>query len=61
MWIIVENDTIDDYVNILMDDEGNAMQFVDKISAWRYMELMCKEHGVDMEQIENDVELLRLH
>ena len=61
MWIIVENDTIDNYINILMDDEGNAMQFVDKISAWRYMELMCKDHGVDMEQLESDVELWRLH
>ena len=61
MWIIVENDMTDDYVNILMDEEGKAIKFIDKISAWRYMELMCKDHGVDMEQLESDVELWRLH
>jgi len=51
----------DDYVNVLMDDDGNAVKFTDKISAWRYIELMCKEHGVDMSHMENDVELWRLH
>ena len=61
MWIIVQNDTTEDYVNLLMDEDGNTVKFVDKISAWRYMELMCKDNGVDMEQIENDVELWRLH
>tara|TARA_R100000306_G_C4275100_1_gene92148 strand:+ start:287 stop:472 length:186 start_codon:yes stop_codon:yes gene_type:complete len=61
MWIIVENDTLDDYVNILSDDDGNAVKFVDKISAWRYMELMCKDFGLDMEQLESGVELWRLH
>tara|TARA_R100000656_G_scaffold9574_1_gene10390 strand:- start:323 stop:484 length:162 start_codon:yes stop_codon:yes gene_type:complete len=51
----------DDYVNVLMDDDGNAVKFTDKVSAWRYIELMCKEHGVDMEHMESDVELWRLH
>ena len=51
----------DNYVNLLTDEDDNTVKFVDKISAWRYIELMCKEHGVDMEQIENDVELWRLH
>ena len=61
MWIIVQNDTTDNYINLLTDEDDNTVKFVDKISAWRYIELMCKEHGVDMEQIENDVELWRLH
>mgnify|MGYP003679245695 CR=1 FL=1 len=61
MWIIVQNDMTDDYVNVLMDDDGNAVKFTDKISAWRYIELMCKEHGVDMSHMESDVELWRLH
>ena len=51
----------DNYVNLLTDEDDNTVKFVDKISAWRYMELMCKEYGVDMDQIENDVELWRLH
>ena len=51
----------DNYVNLLTDEDDNTVKFVDKISAWRYMELMCKENGVDIEQIENDVELWRLH
>ena len=33
MWIIVQQDTEDDYVNILMDEEGSALKFKDKISA----------------------------
>ena len=61
MWIIVQNDTTDNYINLLTDEDDNTVKFVDKISAWRYMELMCKENGVDIEQIENDVELWRLH
>ena len=61
MWIIVQNDMTDDYVNVLMDDDGNAVKFTDKISAWRNIELMCKEQGVDMEHMESDVELWRLH
>jgi hypothetical protein len=61
MWIIVQNDTTDNYINLLTDEDDNTVKFVDKISAWRYMELMCKEYGVDMDQIENDVELWRLH
>ena len=61
MWIIVQNDMTDNYVNLLTDEDDNTVKFVDKISAWRYMELMCKENGVDIEQIENDVELWRLH
>ena len=61
MWIIVQNDMTDDYVNVLMDDDGNAVKFTDKVSAGRYIELMCKEHGVDMEHMESDVELWRLH
>jgi hypothetical protein len=61
MWIIVQNDMDDDGMNILMDDTGAAMKFKDKPSAYRYIEVMCKEYGLNYELLENDVELWRLH
>ena len=61
MWIIVQNDMEDDGTNVLMDDRGAAMKFKDKVSAYRYIEIMCKEYGLDYELMENDVELWRLH
>jgi len=51
----------DDGMNILMDDTGAAMKFKDKPSAYRYIEVMCKEYGLNYELLENDVELWRLH
>ncbi len=59
MWIIVQSDMED--LNVLMDDSGCAMQFKDKLSAYRYLEKMCNEFGVDHELLENDVELWRMH
>ena len=61
MWIIVQNDMEDDGTNVLMDDRGAAMKFKDKVSAYRYIEIMCKEYGLDYDLMENDVELWRLH
>mgnify|MGYP003146608765 FL=1 len=61
MWIIVQQDTEEDYVNVLMDDQGETVKFKDKISAWRWMERMCKEFNIDYQLMENDVELWRLH
>ena len=61
MWIIVQNDMEDDGTNVLMDDRGAAMKFKDKVSAYRYIEIMCKEYGFDYDLMENDVELWRLH
>ena len=61
MWIIVQSDMEDDGINVLMDDKGDAVKFRDKVSAYRYIEIMCKEYGLDYELMENDVELWRLH
>jgi hypothetical protein len=61
MWIIVQSDMEDSGMNVLMDDEGGAIKFKDKVSAYRYIEHLCKEHGVDYELMENDIELWRLH
>ncbi len=61
MWIIVQSDTEDDRVNVLMDEDGCAMQFKNKISAYRYLEKMCNDSGVDHELLENDIELWRMH
>ena len=51
----------DDGTNVLMDDRGAAMKFKDKVSAYRYIEIMCKEYGLDYDLMENDIELWRLH
>jgi hypothetical protein len=61
MWIIVQSDMEDDGMNVLMDDKGAAVKFKDKVSAYRYIEIMCKEYGLDYDLMENDVELWRLH
>ncbi len=61
MWIIVNSDFDEDCVNILMDEEGTAMKFIDKSSAYRYLQSMCKEHGLDCDLMEGDIELWRLH
>ena len=61
MWIIVQSDMEDEGINVLMDDTGGAIKFKDKVSAHRYIEIMCKEYGLDYELMENDVELWRLH
>ena len=61
MWIIVQNDMEDDGTNVLMDDRGAAMKFKDQVSAYRYIEIMCKEYGLDYDLMENDVELWRFH
>ena len=61
MWIIVNSDFDEDCANILMDEDGTAMKFKDKTSAYRYLQSMCKEHGLDYDLMEGDIELCRLH
>ena len=61
MWIVVQSDLEDNGMNVLMADTGSAIKFKDKLSAWRYIERMCKEFGINYELMENDIELWRLH
>ena len=61
MWIIVNVDFHEECENILKDDDGAAMKFKDKISAYRYIQIMCKEHGLDYDLMESDIELWQLH
>ncbi len=63
MWIIVNSDDEfdEDCANILMGEDGAALKFKDKTSAYRYLQSMCKEHGLDYDLMEGDIELCRLH
>jgi hypothetical protein len=62
MWIVVQSDVEENgFFDVLMDDDGTALKFKHRISAWRYLEQMCKEANIDYELMENDVELWRLH
>jgi len=48
MWVIVRTDPEDDdypLPEILMNDDGSAKTFINEITAWRYMELICKEYN----------------
>ena len=66
MWCIVRTDPEDeDYPlpDVLMDDDGSVKTFIDETTAWRYMELICKEYNFpsDMFLNDNSIGLMRIH
>jgi|TARA_R100000656_G_scaffold112024_1_gene84049 hypothetical protein len=66
MFVIVRTDPEHkDYPlpDVLMDDDGSAKTFIDEDSAWRYMELICKEHSFPPKMFMEDVYLglMRVH
>jgi len=63
MWIITRDDPDMALPDLLTDDEGQVLTFHDKISAWRYIELICKDIHMDTSTfMEADlISICRLH
>jgi len=63
MWVISRSDPDMELPDLLTDDNGFAIIFNDKISAWRYIELLCKDVSVDVQQFMEDdsINICRLH
>tara|TARA_Y100000310_G_C20266563_1_gene616048 strand:+ start:40 stop:285 length:246 start_codon:yes stop_codon:yes gene_type:complete len=63
MWVISRSDPDMELPDLLTDDDGSAIIFNDKISAWRYIELLCKDVNVDVNQFMEDdsINICRLH
>ena len=66
MWVIVRTDPEDDdypLPEILMNEDGSAKTFINEITAWRYMELICKEYNYHPDMFMNDpgVGIMRVH
>lgn len=62
MWVITHTDPDEMLPELLTDEEGSVMTFHDKISAWRYIELMFKEFGVPSSFMDDEcIDICRLH
>jgi len=63
MWIITRSDPDMEMPDLLTDEDGTVLTFHDKISAWRYMELICKDVDIDTTKFMEDVSIniCRLH
>ena len=66
MWVIARTDPEDDdypLPEILMNEDGSAKTFINEITAWRYMELICKEYNFPSDMFMNDpgVGIMRVH
>jgi hypothetical protein len=63
MWVISRSDPDVELPDLLTDDDGSPIIFNDKISAWRYIELLCKDVNVDVNQFMEDdsINICRLH
>ena len=63
MWVISRSDPDVELPDLLTDDDGSPIIFNDKISAWRYIELLCKDVNVDINQFMEDdsINICRLH
>ena len=66
MWCIVRADPEDEEYpmpDVLMNDDGSVKTFIDEVTAWRYMELICKELDFPTDAFMNDasIGLMRIH
>jgi|TARA_R110002020_G_scaffold395754_1_gene605793 hypothetical protein len=62
MWVIGRNDPEEIMPEVLTDDDGSVLTFVDKGTAWKYIETLCYDNGVPFSFLDyTDITLYRLH
>jgi len=62
MWVIARNDPDELMPEILTDEKGSVVTFIDKVSAWKYIETLCYNNGIPSSFLDfSDITIHRLH
>ena len=61
MWVITKDDSDNMMPDVLTDEDGSMLTFIDKGSAWKYIETLCYDNGVPFSFLDySDITLYRL-
>ena len=46
MWVIARDDPEELLPEVLIDEDGSVMTFINRATAWKYIETLCYDSGV---------------
>lgn len=62
MWVIARDDPEELMPEVLIDEDGSVMTFINRATAWKYIETLCYDSGVPFSFLDySDITLYRLH